>query len=310
MESDASHSPPTLAGGYTSEWGRCSGASGTDGHRLLQPVMPAHERWSGLPMMIQILPGSAVATDMQVHHSCLAVARSGRGNRRYASGRHVRDLYSSPAMFELYAGGYCVDRADWQGVAGEVIGIQFPTPQVNRLLHAQGTGFQLPTIHELFDARVTDLVQLLWDEAREGGPRGKLYADGLSLALLGLLIEEHGASARVDTRSPTRLAPAQSARIRDYIDQHLAADLSVEQLAALLGLSAAHFSRAFKATFGASPHAYVTERRLGVACRLLQEDKSTSIADIAAGLGFSSQSHFTDAFRRKLGVTPGRWRAR
>jgi AraC family transcriptional regulator len=292
------------------DWGRCSDVSGVDGDRLLQPVVSPHVSWSGLPIVVQVLPGNAVATDFHIQHASLALARTGRGKRRYSSGRRSSDLYSSPSMFELYAGGYCIDHASWDGVAGEVISVQFPALQVNRLLHAQGRGFELPIKHELFDSRIADLTLLLWDEARQGGPRGRLYGDGISLALLGLLVEEHGACTRPGVRSRAYLAPAQMALIRDYIDEHLCADLCVEHLAALVGISAAYFSRSFKASFGVSPHAYVTERRLCIASRLLQQDKFRSLADIATGVGFSSQSHFTESFRRKMGVTPGRWRQR
>lgn len=295
--------------GSKSEWGRCSGVSGTDGDSLLVSVASAHESWSGLPMMVQRLPCDAVATDLQVHHPTLAIATSGRGKRRYTSGAHARDLYSSATMFELYAGGYSIDRACWEGVAGEVLGIQFPAIQVNRLLHAQGAGFRLSTEHEMFDARIADLMQLLWAEAREGGPRGRLYADGISLALLGLLIEEHDACARSDVKSRARLSPAQRGTLRDYIDANLARNLSVDELADLLDMSAAHFSRTFKASFGTAPHAYVMQQRVVKACRVLREDTLASLAHVAADLGFSSQSHFTEAFRKRVGETPGRWRS-
>ena len=219
------------------DWGRCSGVYGIDGDCLLQPVESPHASWSGLPIVVQVLPGNAVATDFHLPHASLALARTGRGKRRYSSGRRSSDLYSSPSMFELYAGGYCIDRASWDGVAGEVISVQFPALQVNRLLHVEGRGFELPVKHELFDSRIADLTLMLWEEAQHGGPRGRLYGDGISLALLGLLVEEHGACTRPEVRSRARLAPAQIALIRDYIDEHLCTDLSVEHLAALMDYS-------------------------------------------------------------------------
>lgn len=292
----------------SSDWGTCRAVAGTDGERLLRPVSRMHPSWSGLPMMLTMLPADAEAVDLTVLHPSLAVARSGRGKRRYASGSHVRDLYSSPAMFELYEEGYCVDHALWQGVPGEVLGIQFPSTLVNRLLHAEGAGFRLPTRLEQFDPRLTTLAELLWEEAANGGKRGKLYAEGLSLALLGLLMEEHGALGRADARSRPRLANSARVLIRDYIEQHFAAELSVDHLAALLQMSPAHFSRAFKETFGSSPHAYVMDRRISAARLILRAERSRSLAEVAASLGFSSQSHFTEAFKRRMGVTPGRWR--
>lgn len=291
------------------DWGRCSGVAGVDGERLLHQLASPDASWMGLPIALQVLPGSAVATDLQIQHASLAVARSGHGKRQYATGGRSLDLYSAPAMFELYSAGYCIDRASWDGVAGEVVCVQFPAPKVNQLLHAEGKGFELPIAHELFDSRIAELTLMLWHEARDGGSRGRLFADGISLALVGLLVEEHGACTQRDSRAQARLSGAQCSLVREYIDQHLAANIYVELLAGLVGMSAAHFSRSFKSSFGASPHAYVTHQRLGAATRLLQQDRSSSLADIASAVGFSSQSHFTETFRRKMGVTPGRWRA-
>jgi AraC-like DNA-binding protein len=57
-------------------------------------------------------------------------------------------------------------------------------------------------------------------------------------------------------------------------------------------------------------HVYVVERRIDEACRRLRSHRHESIADVALSLGFSSQSHFTEAFRRRTGSTPRAWRTR
>jgi len=75
-------------------------------------------------------------------------------------------------------------------------------------------------------------------------------------------------------------------------------------------MSPNHFSRVFNATFGQSPHAYVVEQRLEVACGALRQEADRSIAYIASGLGLSSQSHFTEVFRRRIGTTSAWWRSR
>lgn len=280
-----------------------------DGSRLLEPLASPHSSWSGLPMELQLLPGNAEIRDIQLVVPSLAVARSGRGKRRYVSTGRDRDLYSAPSMFELYSADFHIDHGIWQGASGEIVTIQFPGLLVDRLLHAEGRGFQLKTMHEQFNARVTELVSALWSEAAAGGPRGKLYSQGLSIALLGLLVEEYGACPGADTKSRARLTPAECAALRDYVEQHLDCDVSVDALAALMNMSAAHFSRAFKASFEVSPHAYVTERRIERAKLLLRSKGQHTLADVAALLGFSSQSHFTEAFRRKVGATPARWRS-
>lgn len=275
---------------------------------MLDPVVSAHPCWKGLPASLRLLPGQAEAFGLTVAHPTLAVAISGRGVRRYRTGLRTRELRSSPSMFEVYAETDLIDHASWDGLPGEIVGIQFPAVQVDRLLQPDGRGFRLVTRHELFDGRVAQLASDLWTEAREGGPRGKLYADGISLALIGLLVQDHGACTEVASQRASALSAAQRLRVEAFIEEHLADDLTVEQMASLVRLSAAQFSRAFKKTHGISPYAYVTLRRIERARCVLRGDPARPLAEVAVDLGFSSQSHFTEAFRRHTGVTPGRWR--
>ena len=67
-----------------------------------------------------------------------------------------------------------------------------------------------------------------------------------------------------------------------------------------------HFSRAFKAATGKSPYAFALGRRVLRARQLVFTEMP--LGDIALAVGFSSQSHLTEHFRRSLGVTPGRIR--
>ncbi|CAM2188122.1 AraC family transcriptional regulator [Paraburkholderia sacchari] len=289
-------------------WASYRWISSADDLLRLDPVERTEAEWFGLPMVIQQLPGSAEVANLTVSPPSLAIARSGSGQRDYRFGARQRKLYSAPGMFELYGTDFYIDHAKWEGRSGQIVSIQFPLTQVNRLLHAGGTGFNLPTRFELFDTNLTELTLRLWQEAHHGNPNGRMFAEGLSLALLGLLIEHHGAYRSTSTRSPTELSSSNRALVRDYIEQHLASELSIETLAGLAGMSPHHFARAFKATFEMPPHAYVTECRIELAKSLLKFEQERSLADIAGGLGFSSQSHFTEVFRRRVGTTPGRWR--
>ena len=100
------------------------------------------------------------------------------------------------------------------------------------------------------------------------------------------------------------LGPIQRKRILDLIHHELAADLSVTRLADEVGLSAHHFARVFKATFGVTPHRYVKQRRIESAAESLQREPRRPIVEIALAHGFASQSHMTDVMRRGLGTTP------
>jgi AraC family transcriptional regulator len=72
-------------------------------------------------------------------------------------------------------------------------------------------------------------------------------------------------------------------------------------------MSVYHFARRFKETVGESPHAYVLSRRLARAQHMLRR-RDSSLVDVAAACGFSSQAHLTTAFRNAFGATPNTYR--
>jgi AraC-like DNA-binding protein len=103
------------------------------------------------------------------------------------------------------------------------------------------------------------------------------------------------------------LALWQANRVRAYISANLHARIRAHDLAAMLQLSAGHFSRAFRRTFGQAPKSYITSRRVLRAQELLIRS-GEPLAQVALQCGLSDQSHFTRVFRRVVGVTPGAWR--
>jgi AraC family transcriptional regulator len=96
-------------------------------------------------------------------------------------------------------------------------------------------------------------------------------------------------------------------RTLDLIEAGLDGDLPLAVLAAEVGLSVPHFTRAFRASLGVPPHRYLLKRRLERAREMLLGG-GLGLADIAAAAGFSSQAHMTAAFRKEFGITPGQFR--
>lgn len=96
-------------------------------------------------------------------------------------------------------------------------------------------------------------------------------------------------------------------RVRDHIDSHLGGRILVSELSAIAHRSQAHFARAFKATFGVSPHLYVLQRRVEKASHLMLVGDD-SLSDIALACGLVDQSHLCKIFRQVTGGTPAAWR--
>ena len=93
----------------------------------------------------------------------------------------------------------------------------------------------------------------------------------------------------------------------EYIQANLADDVSLEALAGVAGLSPNYFLGAFRQATGRTPHRYVTELRIARACELLH-DPHRPITEVSLAVGFSSQSHLTEVFRRTMNTTPAAYR--
>lgn len=96
-------------------------------------------------------------------------------------------------------------------------------------------------------------------------------------------------------------------RVAEFIEEHLAEEISLATLAELVNLSLCHFARAFKQSFGTPPHRYHMVRRMVRARRLLQRS-ALSVTQIGIQVGFRETSSFTRAYRRFTGVTPSEFR--
>ncbi len=105
-----------------------------------------------------------------------------------------------------------------------------------------------------------------------------------------------------------RLSPRQLARALEFIESCLEARPTAAAVAAELGLSRYHFSRAFTGATGESPYRYIQRARLASALRLVSGSECP-LLEIATDVGYATQAHMTSAFTRFLGASPGEIRA-
>ena len=92
-------------------------------------------------------------------------------------------------------------------------------------------------------------------------------------------------------------------RARDHADRHFAEPLDLEQLAAVATISRWHFHRLFAATYGRTPAAYLSERRVERAQDLLRATNLT-VTEVCHAVGFSSLGSFSSRFREIVGESP------
>lgn len=95
----------------------------------------------------------------------------------------------------------------------------------------------------------------------------------------------------------------------DYVEAHLAEDLTVERLAAVAHFSPFHFHRVFGALVGETVKQFVNRVRVERAATLLIQQPSSSVTEISAACGYGSPSSFARAFRDTFGMSASDWRS-
>ncbi|GAB3445284.1 helix-turn-helix transcriptional regulator [Phycicoccus ginsengisoli] len=98
-------------------------------------------------------------------------------------------------------------------------------------------------------------------------------------------------------------------RARDHADRHYTEPIGLEELAAVAGLSKYHFLRLFRATYGRTPAAYLSERRVERAQDLLRATNLT-VTEVCHAVGYSSLGSFSSRFRAVVGESPSEFQRR
>lgn len=154
--------------------------------------------------------------------------------------------------------------------------------------------------------RLSRLIEAMWQEALHGDAASRLYLEGAALAFLAQLARLADAAAE---EGPRGLLGWQQRRCTEYLRDHLAENVTIEELARLVRLSPFHFARLFKASTGLPPAAY--QRRLR--CQRAQEMLRSSdfeIGQIAFSVGYETPQAFARMFRAETGTSPTEWRRR
>lgn len=153
------------------------------------------------------------------------------------------------------------------------------------------------------DLQFNHMAMLLLAELHSGGIMGRLYVESLTQALVIHLLRHYSTVTQTIKSGNRGLTRTQLQQAIDYIHTHLDRDLSLGQIAEVINISPTYFASLFKRATGTSPHQYVIQQRVERARTMLSKT-DLAIADIALQVGFSSQSHLTQQFKRLTGMTP------
>lgn len=108
----------------------------------------------------------------------------------------------------------------------------------------------------------------------------------------------------VASRAVGGLPPRKLAIVKEFIEENLPFEISIDSLAKRINLSVPYFSNSFKNATGMSPYQYIIAQRLERAKNLLLQS-SRPISEVAVEAGFADQSHLTRLMRKLTGMTPG-----
>lgn len=155
------------------------------------------------------------------------------------------------------------------------------------------------------DPIIMNAARAIGTEIDDKNPAGTMLIEGYVTTIFAQLMRK-----RSFAQSPKKggIAPALLSRVIDRIDDQLADNLSLTDLASMAEFSVPHFCRAFRQSMGCSPYSFIIRRRIERAKDHLRHTAMT-ITEIALSSGFSDSSHFSNIFRREVGMTPLAYRA-
>jgi AraC-like DNA-binding protein len=220
--------------------------------------------------MVEAGPGDAITVNPGEVHDGAPIGDAGRSWRM---------LYFDPPLIADAA------RDISQGRTGT---FEFTRPVIEDTRIATGFG-------ALFSA-----VTAGWKSADEPTPAGAEASVAREETMLMLLAE---VMRDGNGFAPDRSIPAPISAARSLIDDDPAAAITLADLARESGLSRFQVLRGFVRATGLTAHAYILQRRIAAARRLIAQGRP--LAEAALDSGFADQSHMTRMFARTYGISPG-----
>jgi AraC-like DNA-binding protein len=227
--------------------------------------------------------------------------------REHSFGRHTHEGLAVGVIRHGVESFTCMGSGHY-AVADQIIVFNPEEAHTGEAAHEEGWEFRM----FYFDSEILRTAASLTSGKQVSLPafvleteQSLLTRQELFLMTFAELARRHGDVALAEPRRGHERTTVR--RVREYLDANTRRNVALEDLSELSGLSAYHLIRVFRQEWGLSPHAYFEQVRIHRARRLLKE--GVPIADVAADLGFTDQSHLTRHFKKRTGVTPGAYRS-
>jgi len=244
---------------------------------------------------------------------------------RYHGMERGRSQQSAEVVFQCTLSGegrFAADRREWRVGVGSAFFARLPSDHVywmpdsgppwtffwmiiehpfvvqrlGRLVEQRGAVVELPEESPAFLASINLITQSMRGTAVDEQDQ--------EMMLISWMLEQERRVQRGHDAAP---GAALRSRFEAKVRERMAQSFGIEELAASWGMSRSHFSHFFKKHTGTSPAAAVQEVRFGEVLRLLGEP-GLSLGEIATQTGFADGNHLGKAFRRRWGMSPGRFR--
>ncbi|RFQ06010.1 AraC family transcriptional regulator [Pseudomonas putida] len=155
------------------------------------------------------------------------------------------------------------------------------------------------------DEYLSCAMRQLWESSKGEQPIDSIMSEGLITSIIARLMKKVGIEN--GDQQPVAFPEWRIRKLHLFVQQQIAEDISLDDMADATGLSRRQFSRAFSAQMGETPFRWLTRQRIEKAMVMLKESDSP-LYWIADACGFSDQSHFSKVFKVAMGVTPATWR--
>lgn len=243
--------------------------------------------WRYGPGLVQL----PAASNFGMH--CVT-SSSGKNFRQSRRNEYDGALFSG-CSFLLPAG---LDFGLRVGFAVEILSLDFADAYLDELSNARFAAIESTPRHDPMMEHFAGLLSV--ERQRSGIP------DANFLAAFTRMVALHAIRMTQPTcaQKPSTL---DWERLRRFVLEKIRYELSVEDLAAQLGLSHYQLLKQMKRSSGQTPQQFITECRVQQA-KLLLANRKLGLAEIALEVGFSSQSHLTTTFKKATGVTPNVFR--